>query len=662
MRTTQEYYIVNFKYDTIPAKSKRFTFGKKYTDLTEIQQRGVYTFYDESGKEKTLLFYKLFKADILWLISNLEIVINSDDYSSIKTKVYNDFLKKLKTSRKDEIVIRDINFKLNIEKFDSLNMVRLINIEEVVDFLKSNNILREDNYDSELLFAFLTKEELEVVSRFGIIIGTSKMPTFGVNLLNEVKDEVEFEIKGTPNKTIIGVIDSGCNLGSPFNKYILSNEDHREDKTRPHDYTHGSAVTSLIIANSLMNEKDGCGIFNVKHFEVLEKDVFGNATVSFIHLSRKLRELILNNRDVKVWNLSLGAIKNPYSRIISELGKLLDQLCFENEIVFIVASGNDRRTYGLKSLNQPADSLNSLSVGSSTATGKLVTFSPYSSFGPILHFEKPEISHFGGPYNLDGTTLLKTFAPNENFGMEGTSFATPKISRMVGKIVEDGFNVLEAKATVISQAKRETPSNKSSAFGAISYEKPKIRLYLSMDFTGKEPFYFDLDLPNNYSYIKLTSSHFVEHAPMFGEEYSIHNIDSKIVTYDSNSKEPEKEELKTTAKEKYNDGSKYLSENILRYENGKYFNSHTSYFDRESILRSVDELKIKVLENEKLDEDYEAKPQTAIRIKKLDLFDTKILQKQNATIVIDIFGDELNTKEFLTNNSQLIGVEIDIEI
>ncbi|MDS8163633.1 S8 family serine peptidase, partial [Streptococcus pneumoniae] len=70
------------------------------------------------------------------------------------------------------------------------------------------------------------------------------------------------------------------------------------------DYKHGTAVTSLIVdgANLNPNLDDGCGNFRVRHFGVSLQSGFNSFTII-----KQIKEIVSQNADIKVWNLSLGS-------------------------------------------------------------------------------------------------------------------------------------------------------------------------------------------------------------------------------------------------------------------------------------------------------------------------------------------------------------------
>ncbi|MDS8871470.1 S8 family serine peptidase, partial [Streptococcus pneumoniae] len=97
----------------------------------------------------------------------------------------------------------------------------------------------------------------------------------------------------------------------------------------------------------------------------------------------------------KVWNLSLGSNDEIRENFISAEGALLDEIQFENDVIFIIAGTNASVINGKrKRIGAPADSLNSIIVNSVDFNNQSVS---YSREGIVLSFfVKPDVSYYGG--------------------------------------------------------------------------------------------------------------------------------------------------------------------------------------------------------------------------------------------------------------------------
>ncbi|WP_157664954.1 S8 family serine peptidase, partial [Prescottella equi] len=166
----------------------------------------------------------------------------------------------------------------------------------------------------------------------------------------------------------------------------------------------------------------------------------------------------------KIVNLSLGptlAVEDDMepNRWTSEL----DQLAWDNDVLFVVAAGNDGdadREAGLHRVQVPADMANGLTVGACDAPSPAAKWSraPYSSMGPGRHGNRvqPMGVQFGGAssqmFNVlrtDGTFLEAA----------GTSFAAPVVTHSLAELVNHlprvNANVLRAFAVHFAERPRQ---------------------------------------------------------------------------------------------------------------------------------------------------------------------------------------------------------------
>ena len=646
-------YIFHIEYkNLIPPKTKRIIFNSNFytgtnrvEKISDVRQLGIFTQY----KNKDLFV-------------NLYYEINEQEYNHFKVFL-GELLIKEKLDKKDEHLVKnfhkltkiyDINNQKPPSQIIGKKVVYLLPIDDIIKDLIRSGILDNNNYLKDLNIAILdSKKYLEIFSKFPDIIVSceNKKELVSFDTPYEITlDDIKFKPKW--RKTKIGVIDSGVFLENEIlSQGIVFSKDLRKWK-KFQNLDHGTIVSSLIIANDELNpgQKDGFGNFKVKHFEILEPSWnSGTPSSDFEHFIDNLENIIKENLDIKVWNLSFGILKNPYDLKVSYLGVLLDQISYKYNIIFVCPSGNERDIVKnfFHSLNSPADSLNALSVGSVMIDkNNKIKPSIYSSIGPILQFEKPEISYFGGPHNIDNSYLKAIGKNGLCLYNEGTSFAVPRISRMLAHYIDEGYEPFEAKAKILNMSKRETPSKKSSSFGYIEVEDAKVELRLTVSLKNNKPLYLPLDLIVGTEKIIISSCSVVKPNSKFGEEYNIYNFNVSLIWYDPIEKNPEYwNKVKTLSSEECQ-SKKYKKEISLRMENGKYFNSFKKVFTFND----------KKNQNPKLE-----KYKLALRVKKLDLFDTIQEQKSKVSIAISIFGS-FNLEEFEKSNQSIIITEIEQEI
>lgn len=271
------------------------------------------------------------------------------------------------------------------------------------------------------------------------------------------------------NEPIVGVIDTQFNTEVYFSDWVeyrnmLDPNIPLEDK----DFHHGTEVTSIIVDGPKGNPDldDGCGRFRVRHFGVAT-----NGPFSSFAILRLIRSIVAANRDIKVWNLSLGSTKEINPSFISPEAAELDKIQSEYDVLFVVAGTNRPRgeTKPNMKIGAPADSLNSLVVNSVAFDGKTAS---YTRVGPVLSFfHKPDISYYGG----DGPQYFDRIAVcRDSTGAiysSGTSLAAPWITRKMAYLIHVmGLNREVAKALLIDAAagwnRKDDPSN-SIGYGIV---------------------------------------------------------------------------------------------------------------------------------------------------------------------------------------------------
>ena len=244
---------------------------------------------------------------------------------------------------------------------------------------------------------------------------------------------------------VIGVIDTPFYEDVYFKDWV-SYESMLGDSIEldARDYTHGTEVTSIIVDGPTINPMldDGCGRFRVKHFGVAKKGRFSSYTIL-----RSIRRAVSQNRDIKVWNLSLGSILPIKPNFISPEAAELDKIQSEFDVVFVIAGTNGNPDQEPIPIGAPADSLNSLVVNSVTLEG---TPASYHRVGPVLSFfHKPDVSYYGG----DTGQPMHVCTPTGEGLVKGTSFSAPWIARKMAYLICTlGFSREVAKALIIDAA------------------------------------------------------------------------------------------------------------------------------------------------------------------------------------------------------------------
>ena len=271
----------------------------------------------------------------------------------------------------------------------------------------------------------------------------------------EFIDDYQQGIITIPSPSIeptIGVIDMLFDTNVYFKEWVEYHDmvDENIPKTSA-DYRHGTAVSSIIVDGPRLNPwlNDGCGRFKVRHFGVAAGGQFSSFTII-----KKIKNIIAENKDIKVWNLSLGSNQEINDNFISAEAAVLDQIQFENDVIFVVA-GTNKPNENIEKIGSPADSINSLVVNAVTKNG---LSTKYSRKGLALSFfAKPDVSYYGGSEE----EYIKVCEPLGAVNVAGTSYAAPWIARKLSYLIDIlGLNREIAKAMIIDAARgwNESPT------------------------------------------------------------------------------------------------------------------------------------------------------------------------------------------------------------
>ncbi|CAM2078520.1 MAG: Serine protease [uncultured Clostridium sp.] len=453
--------LISVHYNKIVAKSNRISglFKGKESNLAIVGAK-----FNED-KNKHIITYFLDISDLdksIALISETKKVLNTHFGGSIDNTVF-----------KDKKVFGKIpfyNFQINKSNFKQViadtSYIDDFEIEQATKQLKQSIItLYDTNVDVKTL-----------LKNIGIDILSSRILDNQTVFLDENQSKYLFErapylvamatedlaeltpddfIKEyqqnamvIPSPTIeptIGVIDTLFDNQVYFNEWVEYHDmvDENLPKT-PDDYRHGTAVSSIIVDGSKLNPwlDDGCGRFKVRHFGVAIGSSFSSFTIT-----KQIKKIVASNRDIKVWNISLGSNQEINDNFISAEASMLDQIQYENDVIFVVA-GTNKPSGDISKIGSPADSVNSMVVNAVTKSG---LSTKYARKGLALSFfAKPDISYYGGSEEQ----YIRVCEPLGVAYVAGTSFAAPWIARKLSYLIDVlGLNREIAKAMIIDAAR-----------------------------------------------------------------------------------------------------------------------------------------------------------------------------------------------------------------
>ncbi len=276
----------------------------------------------------------------------------------------------------------------------------------------------------------LGEHEIEVLSAkapFLISMAVENIAEWLPNTKESGAGEEKADLPDHHYEPIIGVIDTFFDRSAYFRSYVDYHPLIKEldERASIEDKLHGTAVSSIIVDGPSLNPDldDGCGRFRVRHF-----GISGRESIPVSFLIRKLRTILEENSDIKVWNLSLGDFKEAPANHVSYLAAEIDELEQRYNVIFVIA-GTNLKGAGPMRIGSPADSINSLVVNSVKRDG---TPASYSRCGPVLSFfVKPDVSYYGG----DHDEPIVVAGPGLTRKVSGTSFAAPWIARKVAFLI-----------------------------------------------------------------------------------------------------------------------------------------------------------------------------------------------------------------------------------
>lgn len=308
------------------------------------------------------------------------------------------------------------------------------------------HIMKNRILDSQTIF--LDRDELQILLQkapYLVSMATEDLMQLSPeDFIKEYKQETLYMPKPTIEPTI-GVIDTLFDERVYFGEWVEYHDMvNNEIPKGANDYRHGTAVTSIIVDGPRLNPwlDDGCGRFRVRHFGVAVGRQFSSFTIT-----KLIKEIVVNNKDIKVWNISLGSNQEINDNFISAEAAVLDKIQYENDVIFVIA-GTNKPNENIQKIGSPADSINSIVVNAVTKRG---LSTKYTRRGLALSFfAKPDISYYGGSEEQ----YIKVCEPLGEANVVGTSFAAPWIARKMSYLIDVlGLNREVAKALLIDSAR-----------------------------------------------------------------------------------------------------------------------------------------------------------------------------------------------------------------
>lgn len=449
--------LISVHYNKIVAKSNRIAglFKGKDSNYAIVGAK--------FNKEKTKHIITYF-LDMKDLDESIELLLKTSDI--IKVKFQNGIDKVTFDDRKKIDIIPFSRFSITKSTFKQVvadvSYIEDFEVEMATPQLKQSIItLYNTHTDTKMLFknigidilksrildnqtVFLDENQLQILFEKAPYLVSMATEDLSELSPEDFIQEYQQGILYMPSPTIeptVGVIDTLFDKRVYFGEWVEYHDMVDDNLPKnPDDYRHGTAVDSIIVDGARLNPwlDDGCGRFRVRHFGVAIGSKFSSFTIT-----KQIKEIIANNKDIKVWNISLGSNQEVNDNFISAEAAILDKIQYENDVIFVVA-GTNKPSADIEKIGSPADSINSMVVNAVTQNG---LSTKYARRGLALSFfAKPDVSYYGGSEEK----YIKVCEPLGEANVAGTSFAAPWIARKLSYLIDIlGLNREVAKAMII---------------------------------------------------------------------------------------------------------------------------------------------------------------------------------------------------------------------
>lgn len=377
-----------------------------------------------------------------------EIFENREIFDKIKFKQFSLTKTDFKQVVADVSYIDDFEVEIATPQFNQSIITLFSTGEDTKTLLKKIGIDIISNRVIDNQTVFLDENQLKLLYEkvpYLVSMATVNLTDLSPEDFIQKYQQDQIRIPAPSIEPTIGVIDTLFDECVYFSEWVdyYDMVDDNIPKSQ-NDYRHGTAVSSIIVDGPNLNPwlDDGCGRFKVRHFGVAAGSQFSSFTII-----KQIKNIVAENRDIKVWNISLGSNQEVNDNFISAEAAVLDRIQYENDVIFVVA-GTNKPNESVVKIGSPADSINSMVVNAVTKSG---LSTKYARKGLALSFfAKPDVSYYGGSEEQ----YIQVCEPLGAANVAGTSFAAPWISRKLSYLIDVlGLNREVAKALIIDAAR-----------------------------------------------------------------------------------------------------------------------------------------------------------------------------------------------------------------
>lgn len=406
---------------------------------------------------------------------------------------------------------------------DFESYIQVLGGEKVSDFVNF-----EDSFGCRLKMNGAALKEMVLYYQYLFDVTEYDDVTFiDIETGNEVVADVLFVPPSAEDPSVC-IIDSGIQQG---HKLLSSSINTQASKTYLRNSTdvsdqvgnggHGTKVAGgVLFGRSIPKNGEHNLEVRIENAKVLN-DI--GSMPNYLYQPELMERVVIDFTPTRLFNLSVNSFRCCRTHRMSEWAGTIDRLMFEQDILFIVSTGNINRTNGLPTnpgiqeyinsdkpypdylmedscrIANPAQSCFALSVGSichdeyadldRTSFGKRHEISAFSRCGlGLWGMIKPDVVEYGGDYikETQGQALV---TEHPKVGVEvvkattngssaigshvGTSYAAPKVTHIAAKILKNVENVsaimvralIAQSARLPDQCFREPTLNDIRKFG-----------------------------------------------------------------------------------------------------------------------------------------------------------------------------------------------------
>ncbi|AYV95540.1 peptidase S8 [Fusobacterium necrophorum subsp. funduliforme] len=239
---------------------------------------------------------------------------------------------------------------------------------------------------------------------------------------------------------VIGILDNGIARLTEFENFLYEDgSSYCKEEKYP---SHGTFVAGVLLYGDLLSGQSWAGGKELRIFDAAVVPDFSVYQLEEDELYERIYKAVSEHSWIKIWNLAIS-IRFPIDKNrISDFGLLLDYLQENYDILICKSCGNGnfiRSSEEVGMMLQGSDTERALVVASCNQEKKVSGFSLRGNGHKIL--QKPDIAMYGGDIfrNEEGKNKIEgvfSFSPEgEIVSSFGTSFATARMSRIVGNIL-----------------------------------------------------------------------------------------------------------------------------------------------------------------------------------------------------------------------------------